>query len=103
MTARMPGLVAAALVVGVAVLYLAIILGESGPNDMGVVWFFTGVMLLAAALAVGGSLAQDPYWRRLQFGIAAGITFLCGWLTGLSIGILFLPALILLVFALARG
>jgi len=59
--------------------------------------------LVAAALVVGGSLAQDPYWRRLQFGIAAGITLLCGWLTGLSIGILFLPALILLVFALARG
>lgn len=103
MTSRLPGLVAAALLFGVAVLYVGIIFSESGPNDMGVVSFFTALMLLAAMLAVGGSLAKDSYWRRLQFGIAGGITFVCAVLGALSIGILFLPSLLLLLFAFSRG
>ena len=58
---------------------------------------------MATLLAPGGSLARDPYWRRLQFGIAAAITLVCAWLSALSIGIVFLPALLLLVFAITRG
>lgn len=105
MTQRLPGLVASALLAAIAVIYVWLILGQSETHHSfrGVVPLFTGIVVLAATLSAGGSLARDPYWRRLQFGIAAVITLVCGWLTGLSIGILFLPALFLLVFALARG
>lgn len=94
MAQRLPGLLAAALLGAVAILYVAVILGQSEPNNdfRGVVPMYTGAMLLAAALAVGGSLARDRYWRRLQFGIAAGITLVCAWLGALSIGMLCAPA-----------
>lgn len=103
MTARLPGLLAAAMLVGVAVLYLGIIRSEPGPNPMDVVSLYAGAMLVAAVLAAGGSFARDPYWRRLQFGIAGAITLVCAFLGALSIGVLFLPALLLLAFALGRG
>jgi hypothetical protein len=103
MTARLPGLLAAAVIAGVAVLYLGIIRSEPGPNPMDVVAAYAGAMLVAAALAAGGTFATDPYLRRLQFGVAGAITLVCAWLGALSIGVLFLPALLLLAFALGRG
>ena len=103
MAARQPGLIAAALVAGVAVLYLGVIRSESGPNDIGIVSFYAGLMLLAAALSVGGSVANDAYWRRLLLGIAGAITLGCAWLGALSIGPLLLPAVLLLMFAFGRG
>jgi hypothetical protein len=103
MTARLPGLAAAAMLAGVAVLYLAIILGEPDPNPAGTVSLFAGAMLIAALLAAGGALARDPYWRRLQFGIATAITFVLAVLGALSIGILFVPSLLLLMYSLGRG
>jgi O-antigen ligase len=103
MAARLPGLVASAMLAGVAVLYLAIILGEPDPNPAGTVALFAGAMLLAALLAAGGALAHDSYWRRLQFGIAAALTFVLAVLGALSIGILFVPSLLLLMYSIGRG
>ena len=101
--ARLPGLVAAAMLASVAVLYVSIIRSEPDPNPMDVVAFYAGTMLVAAGLAAGGSFASDPYWRRLQLGIAGAIALVCAWLGALSIGPLLLPAVILLVFAFSRG
>ena len=105
MAARLPGLLAGAMIAGVAVLYVSVILCQGEPhNDFaGIVVLYTALMLTAAALATGGTLAQDAYWRRLQFGIAAAITLVCGILGALSIGMFFLPPLLLLAFAVGRG
>ena len=103
MTARMPGLLSAAMVAGVAVLYIAIIRSEDEAYDLTVVVVFAGVLLTAAVAALLGALSSDPYWRRLAFGIAAAITFACALVSGFSIGILLFPAVILLAFALGRG
>lgn len=103
MAERLPGLVAAAMLAAIAVLYIALV-GQDDSHGHGErVAFFASCIVGAALLAVGGSLARDPYWRRLQFGIAAAITLVCAWLTALSIGMAFWPALLLLVFALSRG
>ena len=103
MAARLPGLLAAMLVGGVAVLYLAIIRSQGEVHDMTVVVSFASALVVTAVLALGGSLAHDPYWRCLAFGIAASIAFVCMWLTGLSIGPLLLPAVVLLAYAFGRG
>jgi hypothetical protein len=103
MTARMPGLLSAAMVAGVAVLYIAIIRSEDEANDLTVVVVFAGMLLIAAAAALLGALVSDPYWRRLAFGIAAAITLACAWVSGFSIGILLVPAVILLAFGFGRG
>ena len=104
MAGRLAGLLAAVMITGVAVLYLAIIHSQESPHgDDGRVALFAGVMGLAALLAVGGSFAVDPYWRRLLFGIAAAVTLVLGILGALSIGMLFLPPLLLLAFAFGRA
>jgi hypothetical protein len=103
MSARLPGMLAAALLAGVAVLYVAIILGQGDQGHGDRVAFFASAIVTAALLAAGGALARDPYWRRLQFGIAAFITFVCAWLAALSIGPLFWLPLLVLVFAVIRG
>jgi hypothetical protein len=103
MPSRVPPLTAAALTVGVAVLYLAIILSEPDPNDMLVVVGFAAALLLAAATATGGAFERDPFARRTLFGFAAVVTFVCAWLAGLSIGPLLIPSVLLLAYATARG
>lgn len=103
MAARLPGLMAAAMVAGVAILYIAIIRSQGEVHDMTVVAGFASALFVAAGAALTGSLARDPYWRRLAFGIAAAIAFFCMWLAGLSIGPLLLPAVVLLAFAVSRG
>ena len=104
MSARIPGLIASTFLASVAILYFnEVYLTEDDRHDSGVVFFFAGTILSAALLAAGGSVAQDPYWRRLQFGIAAAIVFVCSWLTGASIGPLFWLPLLLLVYAVIRG
>jgi hypothetical protein len=103
MSARLPGMISAAMVAGVAVLYISIIRGEDHANDLTVVVGFAGALFVAVAAAIAGALASDPYWRRLAFGIAGGITLVCAWLTGLSIGIFLVPSVLLLAFALGRG
>ena len=103
MAARLPGLLAAAMVGGVAVLYVAIIRSQDEVHGMTVVVAFSSALFAAAVAALAGSLARDPYWRRLAFGIAAAIAFVWMWLTGLSIGPMLFPAVVLLAFAFARG
>ena len=103
MAARLPGLLAASLVGGVAVLYIAMIRGQGDVRDITVVVAFSSALVATAVAALAGSLARDPYWRRLAFGIAAAIAFVCMWLTGLSIGPVLFPAVVLLAFAFARG
>lgn len=99
----MPGLLAAALLTAVAALYLAVILDEPEPNDWWTVGLFAGAILTAAMLAAAGSLAREPHRRRLLFGIAGAIAFVCGWLSGFSIGMLFLPPVLLLAWSFGRG
>jgi hypothetical protein len=103
MAARLPGLIAAAMVAGVAILYVAIIRSQGEVHDLTVVIGFASALFTAAGAALVGALARDPYWRRLAFGIAAAITFACAWLSGLSIGPLLVPAVVLLAFSVSRG
>jgi hypothetical protein len=103
MASRIPGVLAAAIVAGVAVFYLVIIFGEPEPNDGTVVAFVAGALALGAALSIAGSLAHDPWWRRVLFGFAAAIVLLIAWLGAFSIGLLLVPAVLLLMFALGRG
>jgi hypothetical protein len=103
MATRLPVLVSAAMLAAIAVLYLVLVAQDDSHGHGERVAFFASCIVVATLLAIGGSLAGDPYWRRLQFGIAAAITVICAWLAALSIGMLFLPALLLLVFALTRG
>jgi hypothetical protein len=103
MAARLPGLIAAAMVGGVAVLYIAVIRSQGEVHDMTVVAGFASALFVTAVAGLAGSLAHDPYWRRLAFGSAATIAFVCMWLSGLSIGPLLLPAVVLLAFAFGRG
>jgi hypothetical protein len=103
MPSRVPPLSAAALTAAVAVLYLAIILSESEPNDLGVVVGFAGALFLAAATATGGAFERDPFARRTLFGFSAIVTFVCAWLSGFSIGPLLFPSVLLLAYATARG
>ena len=104
MPSRLPGLAAAALTTAVAVLYLVVIFDEGiETNDGTVVTFVAGSLALGAALGAAGALARDPYWRRLSFGIAAGVIAVIAFLGMFSIGMLLVPSLLLLMFALGRG
>jgi hypothetical protein len=103
MASRLPGVLAAAMVVAVAVIYLDIIFGEPEPNPGTVVAFVTGALVLGAALSIVGSLAHAPWWRRVLFGFAAAIVLVIAWLGALSIGLLLVPAVLLLAFAFGRG
>jgi hypothetical protein len=104
MTARLPGLIASAMLAAVATFYtVEVFVPEDHHDGSGRVIVFASVVVLAAGLAAIGSLFDDPYWRRLTFGIALAIAFVCMWLTGLSIGPLFFPAVVLLAYAFGRG
>ena len=103
MATRLPGMIASAMVGGVAVLYIAVIRSQGEVHDTSVVAGFSSALFAAAVTALAGSHARDPSRRRLAFGIAAAIAFVCMWLSGLSIGPLLLPAVVLLAFASARG
>lgn len=103
MAARVPGLLSAAMIGGVAVLYISIIRSQGEVHDLTVVVGFAATLFTAAGAALAGALARDPYWRRLAFGIAAAITFVCAWLSGFSVGLLLVPSVLLLMFALGRG
>ncbi|MDP9492444.1 MAG: hypothetical protein M3P42_09655 [Actinomycetota bacterium] len=103
MATRVPGLLSAAMIGGVAVLYIAVIRSQGEVHDLNVVVAFASALFTAAGAALAGALARDPYRRRLAFGIAAAITFVCAWLSGLSIGVFLLPSVLLLMFALGRG
>ena len=103
MASRLPGVLAAAIVAGVAVIYLDIIFGEPEPHLGAIVAFVTGALVLGAALSIAGSLAHDRWWRRVLFGFAAAIVLVIAWLGALSIGLLLVPAVLLLAFAFGRG
>jgi hypothetical protein len=96
-------MIAAAMVGGVAVLYIAVIRSQGEVHDTSVVAGFSSALFAAVVTALAGSLAGDSYGRGLAFGIAAAIAFVCMWISGLSIGPLLLPAVVLLAFAFARG
>jgi hypothetical protein len=100
MAARFPGLAAAALVAAVAVYLLR---GEPDPGDGRVIYGVVAVLLLGATLSIAGSLAHDPWWRRVLFGFAGAIVLVMAWLGGLSFGPLLIPAIFLLLFAFSRG
>jgi MFS family permease len=103
MASRVPPLLAAGLISGVAVLYLWVVLDEPDPNDMGVVVAFAGGLFIAAAAAVAGTLVRDSFTRRTAFGAACLLTFALAWLSGFSIGPLLLPSVLLLAYAVGRG
>lgn len=103
MASRLPGVLAAAIVAGVAVLHLVIIFDEPGGSDGTVVAFVAGALVLGAVLSIAGSLAHEPWSRRVLFGFAAAIVFVIAWLAGFSFGLLLVPAVLLLAFALGRG
>ena len=103
MDARLPGFAAAALVAGVALVYILVLSGEPDPGDGPAVYFVVAALLLGAALSVLGALAGDPWWRRVLFGFAGGLVLVLAWLGGLSFGPLLIPAIFLLAFAFSRG
>jgi hypothetical protein len=80
------GLAAAVIVFADAFLYLSIISQEDSPNDWGLVGLIAALMLLAALLAVAGSLAQGSD-RIALLGAATPILLGIGFLGIFSIGL----------------
>lgn len=102
MAARLPGVTAAAIVAAVVVV-VTVIWDEPDAGDGAAIWFVTGSLALGAALSLAGTFPRDPWWRRVLFGFAGAIVGVMSWLGALSFGPLLIPAVLLLVFAFARG